>query len=88
MADDGFPAYERLPEATAECVARLRRHTDPAVVNDVLRMQLWTEEFNRAGVLRLVDMILQWRGELFLEDALRDDVIGAFLTHYGVPPVS
>ena len=51
----------------------------------VLRLHSWNEEFNRAGVIRLVDMILAWRGEIFLDAVMRDDLLKVFLARYGIP---
>jgi hypothetical protein len=85
MEESQFPPYEELPSRINELTARLGRHSDSEVVQGVLRLHLWNEEFNRAGVIRLVDMILAWRGEIFLEAVMRDEVMRVFLHRYGIP---
>ena len=85
MDESQFPPYDELPSRISELTARLGGHGDGEVVQGVLRLHLWNEEFNRAGVIRLVDMILAWRGEIFLDAVMRDDVLRVFLAHYGVP---
>ncbi len=42
------------------------------------------DEFNRVGVHRLMELIMAWRGEIFLEAVFRDPVAGAFLANYGI----
>ncbi len=54
------------------------------MANDALRLQLWTEEFNGVGVHRLVQLVLAWRGEVFLDALFRDEVATVFLTRYGI----
>jgi hypothetical protein len=85
MDESQFPPYDELPSRIRELTARLGHHGDGEVVQGVLRLHLWNEEFNRAGVIRLVDMILAWRGEIFLDAVMRDDVLRVFLARYGVP---
>ena len=84
MTADQFPPYEELPSRIEELTARLRRHDDGNVVEGVLTLQSWNEEFNRAGVIRLVDMIRAWRGEIFLDSVMSDDVLRVFLARYGI----
>jgi Fe-S cluster biogenesis protein NfuA len=40
------------------------------------------DAFHREGLGRLVEMIRQWRGEIFLESVSGDDVTGYFLSAY------
>jgi hypothetical protein len=84
VADSASPAYEDLPSQIQDLLERLRRHTDPEVSNDALRVQMWIDEFNRVGVHRVVELILAWRGEIFLEDVFRDQVAATFLARYGI----
>lgn len=84
MTADQLPPYEELPSRIDELTARLRRHDDGDVVEGVLTLHRWNEEFNRVGVIRLTKAILAWRGEIFLDSVLEDDVIRVFLSRYGV----
>ena len=44
----------------------------------------WIDAFHREGIGRLVELVRQWRGEVFL-DALADDpVVGTLLAAYGL----
>ena len=85
MDESQFPPYDELPSRISELPAQLGRHGDGEVVQGVLRLDLWNDEFNRAGVIRLVDMILAWRGEIFLDAVMRDDILRVFLNRYGIP---
>ncbi len=85
MTDADFPPYDEIPRHIGELIERLTNHDDAEVVNSVRRLQLLNEEFNRAGVNRLMHSVFQWRGEIFFDNLKRDDVIRAFLARYGVP---
>ncbi len=44
----------------------------------------WVDAFHRDGLSRLVEMIRQWRGEIFLESVGEDPVTGTLLAAYGL----
>lgn len=44
----------------------------------------WLDVFHREGIGRLVEMVRQWRGEIFLEQASLDPVVGELLRTYGL----
>lgn len=85
MDDSQLPPYDELLSRINELTARLGRHEDGEVAEGVLRLHMWNEQFNRAGLSRLVDLILAWRGEIFLDAVMRDDMMRVFLARYGLP---
>jgi Fe-S cluster biogenesis protein NfuA len=60
------------------------RGADPEVAARVEELVDWLDVFHREGLGRLVDMVRQWRGELFLEQAALDPVVGELLATYGL----
>lgn len=44
----------------------------------------WLDVFHREGIGRFVEMVRQWRGEIFLEQASLDPVVGELLRTYGL----
>ncbi len=62
----------------------LLSHSDPVVVGQVEELLDWVDALHRDGLGRLVDMIRQWRGELFLNSVAGDEVAGTMLATYGL----
>jgi len=83
VADTG--GYPNLPEQISEAGARLQARAEGAVAADVQRFLALVDEFHRTGLSRLVAMIQQWRGEIFLESAEEDPVVGTLLRTYDLP---
>lgn len=73
--------FEIMPRV-AQTYEDLMEHPDRRVVEAVSEMMDLVDAFHREGLGRLVEMIRAWRGEIFLESASRDDVVGEFLTAY------
>jgi len=73
--------FEIMPRV-AEVFEDLMQHPDHRVGEAVGEMMDLVDVFHREGLGRLVEMIRAWRGEIFLESASRDDVVGEFLSAY------
>jgi Fe-S cluster biogenesis protein NfuA len=73
--------FEIMPRV-AEVFEELIEHPDHRVGDAVNEMMDLVDAFHREGLGRLVEMIRAWRGEIFLESASRDDVVGEFLSAY------
>lgn len=72
--------YERIT-VLAE---RLVSHEDPAVADEATELLDWVDAFHRDGIGRLIDMVREWRGEIFLEAAARDAIVGSLFAAYGL----
>jgi Fe-S cluster biogenesis protein NfuA len=81
MSEDELP-YNEIMAHVGELVDEIMAYPDPTVGRQVEELLDWVDVFHREGLGRLIDMVRQWRGELFLEDAARDFVIGTFLETY------
>jgi Fe-S cluster biogenesis protein NfuA len=81
MSEDELP-YNEIMSHVGELVDEIMAYPDPTVGRQVEELLDWVDVFHREGLGRLIDMVRQWRGELFLEDAARDFVIGSFLETY------
>lgn len=55
---------------------------DPDSAAAVEELLDWLDAFHREGLGRLVEMVRQWRGEIFLEQAVLDPVVGELLATY------
>ncbi len=73
-------AWERIGEMADDLV----NHHDAKVAERVVELLDWIDAVHRDGLGRLVEMIRQWRGEIFLESVNRDDVTGTLLGAYGL----
>ena len=83
MTEEGLP-YQEVLERIARLAEELTGHPDPAVAEGVTELLDWVDAFHRDGLGRLVEMVRAWRGELFLESAGADDVVGTLLAAYGL----
>lgn len=81
MSEDELP-YNEIMGHVGELVDEIMAYPDPTVGRQVEELLDWIDVFHREGLGRLIDMVRQWRGELFLEDAARDFIIGSFLETY------
>ncbi len=68
----------------ADLAEELTAWVDPEVSARVTELIDWMDAFHRDGLGRLVDMIRQWRGEIFLEAVAADPVAGLMLEAYGL----
>jgi len=74
--------YSEVGVRIAELVGRLTSYSDEAVGERVTELLDWVDVFHRAGLTRLVQMVEQWRGEIFLESIAGDPVAGTLLDAY------
>ena len=77
-------AYGEILDRVAELAEELLACSDGDVASRAEELVDWLDVFHREGLGRLVEMIRQWRGEIFLEQAALDPVIGELLTTYSL----
>lgn len=82
-ADEAIP-YAEVLARIAELADVLARHEDPTVTRQVTELLDWIDAFHRDGLGRLVEMIRAWRGEIFLDTAGEDELVGLLLAAYGL----
>lgn len=82
MTDDRD--YREILDRVGELVDQLRSNADESVAGSVEELVDWLDVFHREGLGRFVEMIRQWRGELFLEQAALDPIVGELLTTYSL----
>lgn len=82
MTDQEELPYSEIMSHVGQLLDEVMQYPDPTVGRSVEEILDWIDVFHREGLGRLVEMVRQWRGELFLEDAARDPVIGTFLETY------
>jgi hypothetical protein len=78
-------AYAKLPAEITELGARLQVQADPVIAKDLAHLLELIDGFHRSGMGRLVEMIYEWRGEVFLESAAKDPLVGVLLEAYDLP---
>ena len=83
VGPDGL-AYGEILAHAGERAEQLLEHPDPAVRADAAEVLDWLDAYHREGLGRLVEMVRQWRGEIFLEQAALDPVVGELLDTYGL----
>lgn len=83
MSEDNLPFLEIQPHI-ADLAERLMEHEDRDVADLATEMLDWIDVFNATGIGRLVDLIRDWRGEVFLEAAAADPLVGPLLSVYGL----
>ena len=83
MSEEGL-AYSEILAHAGERAERLLEHPDPAVRDDAAEVLDWIDAYHREGLGRLVEMVRQWRGEIFLEQAALDPVVGELLATYSL----
>ena len=77
-------AYADILERAAELATSLLECGDERVAAEAEELLDWLDAYHREGLGRLVEMVRQWRGELFLEQAALDPVVGEMLATYGL----
>lgn len=73
----------RLLECKEDPKAADAEAADPNAA-DAEELLDWLDVYHREGLGRFVEMVRQWRGELFLEQAALDPVVGHLLATYGL----
>lgn len=76
--------YPEVLNRIGELADQLMQSSDRKVSEQVGELLDWVDAFHRDGLGRLVEMIRQWRGEIFLQSVAADDVVGTFLAAYGL----
>lgn len=89
MADEAGSGADELSFAgvwgqIAELADELLAHPDPDVVREVEELLDWVDVFHRDGLGRMVEMVRDWRGELFLNSLAGDEITGTMLAVYGL----
>lgn len=79
--NEELPFYEIL-DHVSELVEEAM--TDPKVASKLQEILDWLDAFHREGIGSLVEMIRDWRGELFLERAAANPAVNALLGFYGL----
>ncbi|MGI9033125.1 MAG: hypothetical protein ACR2HY_05500 [Acidimicrobiales bacterium] len=74
--------YGEVMERIGALAESLLNNPDQEVRERAEEMLDWIDTFHREGLARLVNLIISWRGELFLETASSDDIAGTFLSTY------
>ncbi|MDH3681793.1 MAG: NifU family protein [Acidimicrobiia bacterium] len=76
--------YGEILDRVGDLAERLLDHDDEAVAAGAEELLDWLDVYHREGLGRLVEMVRRWRGELFLEQAALDPVVGELLATYGL----
>ena len=80
-----LPFDEILPRISA-LAESLSAHSDPDVAATAGELLDWIDVFHAQGIGALVEMIREWRGEIFLEQVAAHPVAGLLLMSYGLGP--
>ncbi len=83
MTDERLPFAEIQPHI-ADLAEPLIEHDDPDIAEAVTELLDWIDVFNGTGLGRLIDLVREWRGEIFLESAAADPLVGPLLAAYGL----
>ncbi len=84
MTDSEQLGYGEILDHVGTHAERLLENPDPAVRADVEELLDWLDVYHREGLGRFVEMVRQWRGEIFLEQAAIDPVVGELLSTYSL----
>ncbi len=76
--------YRDILDRVAELLETLRDKADPSTTSAMEEIVDWLDVFHREGLGRFVEMVRQWRGEIFLEQAALDPIVGELLSTYGL----
>ena len=72
--------WDQIGDLTEELLA----HPDRGVVSEVEELLDWVDVFHRDGLGRIVEMVRDWRGELFLNSLAGDELTSVLLAVYGL----
>lgn len=84
MSDDERLPFAEIQPHIADLAERLIDHDDPAIGEAVTELLDWIDVLNGTGLGRLIDLIREWRGEIFLEAVAADPLVGPLLVAYGL----
>lgn len=85
MDDGGAEGYADVPNRIAEIVVRLQGATQGELAEDIQRLLSLVQDFHRVGLTQFVELVQQWRGEIFLDAVDRDPVVSVLLKAYELP---
>ncbi len=77
-------AFADIQAHIADLAEPLVGHPDPAIAEAVTELLDWIDVFNGTGIGRLIDLVREWRGEIFLGAAATDPIVGPLLAAYGL----
>ncbi len=77
-------AFDEILPRIGELAEFLSSHSDSAVVEAAGELLDWIDAFHLQGIGTLVEMIREWRGEIFLDGVASHPVAGLLLTAYGL----
>ena len=77
-------SYGEILDRVAELAETLLAHSDADTAKAAEELVDWLDVFHREGLGRFVEMIRQWRGEIFLEQAALDPIVGELLATYSL----
>jgi len=83
MTEERLPFAEIQPHI-ADLAEPLLSHDDPDIAAAVSELLDWIDVFNGTGIGRLIDLVREWRGEVFLGAAAADPLVGPLLAAYGL----
>lgn len=83
MTDESVP-FEEVVDRIADLAENLLQHPDATVAGTASELLDWVDALHRDGIGRLVEMVREWRGEIFLEAAARDPIVGSLFAAYGL----
>jgi hypothetical protein len=82
MSDIEQISYIEIMPRVGELADMLLSHPDEEVRGEIEELLDWVDVFHREGLQRVVELIQAWRGDLFLEEVAKDEVVGPFLAAY------
>lgn len=74
--------YSEVMPRVAMLVEELMNHPDESVGSRVEKLLDLVDVFHRDGLTNLLSMVEAWRGEIFLESVVADEVTGELLGAY------
>ena len=74
--------YHEIMPRVGELADELLNHPDEEVREQIEELLDWVDIFHREGLNRVVGIIRAWRGDLFLAEAEKDEIMGPFLVAY------
>lgn len=83
MSSEDLP-YGEILDRVAALLDEIRRDVTDETAARIEELVDWLDVFHREGLGRFVEMVREWRGELFLEQVALDPVVGELLGTYGL----
>lgn len=77
-------AFDEILPRIGELAEFLSSHSDPSVVDAAGELLDWIDAFHLQGIGTLVEMVREWRGEIFLDSVATHPVTGLLLDAYGL----